>query len=85
MCLNHRVCSQAAALFSDMLANLVFVETNSTAYLFQSEDVIVEVILQLLICIVDAELLKAVSLKILKAKNVQNANGQTLKNKSYKC
>jgi len=38
----------------------------------------VEVILQLLICIIDAELLKAVGLKVLKAKNVQNANGQAL-------
>lgn len=40
----------------------------------------VEVILQLLICIVDAELLKAVCLKVLKAKDVQDADGQALEN-----
>lgn len=44
---------------------------------------IVEVILQLLICIVDTELLKAVDLKVLKAKNVQDANRQTLKNHEH--
>lgn len=41
---------------------------------------VVEVILQLLICIVDAELLKAVCLKVLEAKNVQDSDGQTLQN-----
>lgn len=50
-------------------------------HLLQIEDVVVEVILQLLICIVDAELLKAVCLEVLKAKNVQDADGQTLENK----
>lgn len=35
---------------------------------------VVEVILQLLICIVDAELLKAVVGEVLKAKNVQDAD-----------
>lgn len=58
------------------------VNDNSTAHLFKIEDVIVEVILQLLICIVYTELLKAVGLKILKAKNVQDANRQTLKNRT---
>lgn len=42
----------------------------------------VEIILQLLVCIVDAELLKAVGLKVLKAKNVQNTDGQTLENRT---
>lgn len=51
-------------------------------YLLQIENVVVEIILQLFVCIVNAELLKAVGLKILKAKNVQNTNGQTLQNKS---
>lgn len=41
---------------------------------------VVEIILQLFVCIVDAELLEAVGLKVLKAKNVQNTDGQTLKN-----
>lgn len=41
---------------------------------------VVEIILQLLVCIVDTELLEAVGLKVLKAKNVQNTDGQTLKN-----
>lgn len=48
-------------------------------YLLQIENVVVEIILQLLICIVNAELLEAVGLEVLKAKNVQNTNGQTLK------
>lgn len=52
------------------------------SYLLQIENVVVEIILQLFVCIVNAELLKAVGLKILKAKNVQNTNGQTLQNKS---
>lgn len=42
----------------------------------------VEVILQLLVCIVDAELLEAVGGKVFEAKNVQDADGQALKNKS---
>lgn len=52
------------------------------AHLLQVEDVIVEVILQLLICIVDAELLKAVGLKVLEAKNVQDADGQALEHRT---
>lgn len=40
----------------------------------------VEVILQLLICIVDAELLETVGLKVLEAKNVQDTDGQALEN-----
>lgn len=51
---------------------------NKNAYLLQVEDVVVEIILQLLICIVDAELLKAVGLKVLETKNVQDADGQAL-------
>lgn len=51
--------------------------------LLQIENVVVEIILQLFVCIVNAELLKAVGLKILKAKNVQNTNGQTLQNKNH--
>lgn len=41
---------------------------------------VVEVILQLLIRIVDAELLEAVCLKVLEAKNVQDSDGQALEN-----
>lgn len=52
------------------------------SYLLQIENVVVEIILQLFVCIVNAELLEAVGLKVLKAKNVQNTNGQTLQNKS---
>lgn len=46
---------------------------------------VVEVILQLLICIVDAELLEAVGLKVLKAKNVQDSDGQTLEKQDQVC
>lgn len=51
---------------------------NKNTDLLQVEYVVVEVILQLLVCIVDAELLKAVGLEVLKTKNVQDANGQAL-------
>lgn len=51
-------------------------------YLLQIENVVVEIILQLFVCIVNAELLEAVGLEVLKAKNVQNTNGQTLQNQS---
>lgn len=51
-------------------------------YLLQIENVVVEIILQLFVCIINAELLEAVGLEVLKAKNVQNTNGQTLQNKS---
>ena len=44
----------------------------------------VEVILQLLVGIVDAELLEAVGLKVLEAKDVQDADGQTLGERSRK-
>lgn len=52
----------------------------TAAHLLQIKNVIIEVILQLLICIVDAELLEAVGLKVFKAKNVQDSNRQTLEN-----
>lgn len=42
--------------------------------LLQFEDVLVEVELQLLVGIVDAELLKTVQRKVFKAKNIENAN-----------
>lgn len=58
--------------------NMILHKVKSTTHLFQGEDVIVEIILQLFICIVDAELLKAVGFEVLKAKNVQDANRQTL-------
>lgn len=46
--------------------------------LLQREDVMVKIILQLFISIVDAELLKAVGLKVFKAKDVQYTYGQAL-------
>lgn len=48
------------------------------ADLLQTEYVLVAVVLQLLVRIVDAELLKAVRLEVLKSEYVQNAYGQTL-------
>lgn len=53
---------------------------NPTADLLQVKNVIIEVILQLLVCIVDAELLEAVDLEVFKPKNVQDTDGQTLEN-----
>lgn len=49
------------------------------AHLFQLEDVLVEVLLQLLVGVVDAELLKRVLLEHLKPKDVQHSDGITLK------
>ncbi len=48
-------------------------------YLFQLEDVLVEILLQLLVGIVDAELLKRVLLEDLKPKDIQHSNGVPLK------
>lgn len=48
-------------------------------HLLQLEDVLVEVVLQLLVGIVDAELLEAVPLEVLKAKDVQDPDGQALR------
>ena len=46
---------------------------------------VVEVILQLLVCIVNAKLLKAIVREVLEAKNIQDTNGQTLgKKNSYR-
>lgn len=59
-------------------------DENKNTHLLQIENVVVEIILQLFICIVDAELLKAVGLKVLKAKNIQDTNGQALENKNFK-
>ena len=46
----------------------------SQTYLLKLEDMLVEVILKMLICIIDAELLEAVSAKVLKPKDVQHSN-----------
>lgn len=55
-------------------------KVNPAANLLQIKNVIIEVILQLLVCIVDAELLEAVDLEVFKAKNVQDTDGQALEN-----
>ena len=47
-------------------------------YLFKLEDVLVEVILQVLVGVVDAELLKAVAPEVLKPKDVQHPDGVAL-------
>lgn len=65
-----------------MLNDLEEEKQNKTAHLLQIEDVMVEVILQLLVCVVDAELFKAVGLKVLETKNVKDTNGQALENKT---
>lgn len=65
-----------------MIFNWVLGTQKTWSYLLQIENMVVEIILQLFVCIVNAELLKAVGLKVLKAKNVQNTDGQTLKNNS---
>lgn len=62
-----------------MIFNWVLGAQKTWSYLLQIENMVVEIILQLFVCIVDAELLEAVGLKVLKAKNVQNTDGQTLK------
>lgn len=53
---------------------------NKTAfpYLFQFENVLVEIILKLLVGIVDAELFKAVPLEVFKSEYVEDPDGQAL-------
>lgn len=48
-------------------------------YLLVCEDVLIDVMLQFLIGVVDAQLLKTVCLEVLKPKHIQDTNGQTLK------
>src|SRR6218665_476122 len=50
--------------------------------LLELEDVLVEVVVQALVRVVDAELFEAVALKILEAKDVQHTDGITLKTKT---
>ena len=47
-------------------------------YLLQFENVLVEVILELLVGVVDAELFKTVPLKVFKPKDVEDPDGQAL-------
>ena len=47
-------------------------------YLFELEDVLIEIILQLLVGVVYAELLKAVGVEVLKAKDVEHPDGKAL-------
>lgn len=49
------------------------------SYLLQFENVLIEIILKLLICIIYTELLKTVGFEIFKSKNIKYTNGQTLK------
>src|SRR6218665_575840 len=50
--------------------------------LLELEDVLVEVVVQALVRVVDAELFEAVALKILEAEDVQHTDGITLKTKT---
>lgn len=59
-------------------------DKNNATYLFELEDALVGIMLQLLIGVVNTELLKAVFLKVLKSKHIQDTNGQTLKAKTAK-
>lgn len=51
-------------------------------HLLNLKDVLVDVMLQFLVGVVDAQLFKTVCLEVLKSKHVQNADGQTLKTKT---
>lgn len=53
-------------------------EGGGETYLLQLEDVLVEVVLEAFVGEVDAELLEAVILVILEAKDVQDSDGQNL-------
>lgn len=48
-------------------------------HLFKLKDVLIDVILQFLIAVVDAQLLKGVFLEVLESKHVKDTNGQALK------
>lgn len=70
-------CGCAIRAFSDHYNNHSTLLNPS--YLLQLEDVLVEVVLQTFVGKVDAELFEAVVLVILKTENVQNSDGQDLK------
>ena len=53
------------------------------ADLFKLEDMLVEVVLEVLVGVVDAELLEAVLVEVLKAKDVQHAYRVTLQYIQY--
>lgn len=55
------------------------VENTKHTHLFKLKDVLIDVILQFLVAVVDAQLLKGVFLEVLESKHVQDTNGQTLK------
>lgn len=55
------------------------VENIKHTHLFKLKDVLIDVILQFLIAVVDAQLLKGVFLEVLESKHVQDTNGQALK------
>lgn len=59
--------------------NQVFLSATLITYLFQFENMLIEIILKLLICIIYTELFKTVGFKVFKSKNIKYANGQTLK------
>ena len=61
-----------------LVLETVIVASFTFLYLFQSKDMLVEVVLQLLIGKVNAQLFKAVVQKILKPKDIQNTNGTPL-------
>ena len=56
-----------------------------TSYLFELEDVLVEVMLETFVGKVDAELFEAVVLIVLETKNVKHSNGQDLREKPNIC
>lgn len=63
------------------MAKIIQEVENKNTYLLELKDVLVDVILQFLIGVVDAQLLKAICLEVLESKHVQDADGQTLKTK----
>lgn len=56
-----------------------FVSATLISYLFQFENMLIEIILKLLVCIIYTELFKTVGFKVFKSKNIKYTNGQTLK------
>lgn len=56
------------------MKTLFLLDNKETYYfLFESKDVMIEELVQLFICVIDAQLLKGVDSKVLKPKNVQNS------------
>jgi acyl-[acyl carrier protein]--UDP-N-acetylglucosamine O-acyltransferase len=83
----HKFCSNVSFAHNAMIATLsalkykIMTYTCLGTHLLQLKDVLIKVMLQTFISKINTELFKAIIFIIFKPKNIQNTNGQSLKNK----